>query len=332
MPIVTVLELTQFAVRLDVGFCEKDEVRGNDSFTTLEEVLKMAVDENCDFILNGGDLFHDNKPTRRTLYKTIELLRKYCMNDRPVEVEVVSDPQENFHNSFATVNYEDPNFNVGLPFFIIHGNHDDPTGSGALPGESHLSALDILSGANLINYFGKTEDIKDIEIAPVLLRKGVTKVALYGLGNIRDERLYQTWKKEKKVKWLRPDQKQDEWFNLFVLHQNRVAHDTKKCVHEDMLPDFLDFIVWGHEHESKPSEEEAASGNTTIYQPGSSVATSLCEGESKNKAIGVLEIYKETVRFRVNYLKTVRRMEMADMVLSEQLQPSQVLLREAKLP
>ena len=40
-------------------------------------------------------------------------------------------------------------FNVGLPFFIIHGNHDDPTGSGALPGESHLSALDILSARPL---------------------------------------------------------------------------------------------------------------------------------------------------------------------------------------
>ena len=58
-----------------------------------------------------------------------------------------------------------------------------------------MQALDILSGANLINYFGKTNDIKDIEIAPILLRKGTTKLAMYGLGNIRDERLFQTWKK-----------------------------------------------------------------------------------------------------------------------------------------
>jgi double-strand break repair protein MRE11 len=187
---------------------------------------------------------------------------------------VLSDPAENFHGGFGKANYEDANFNVGLPFFIIHGNHDDPTGSGALPGESHLSALDILSGANLINYFGKTNDIKDIEIAPILLRKGKTKVAMYGLGNIRDERLFQTWKKEKKVKWLRPEQHSDEWFNLFVLHQNRIAHDAKKCIHEDMLPSFLDFIVWGHEHEAKPREEEGGSeAKTTIYQPGSTVVS-----------------------------------------------------------
>jgi len=29
---------------------------------------------------------------------------------------------------FGKVNYEDPNFNVGLPVFTIHGNHDDPAG------------------------------------------------------------------------------------------------------------------------------------------------------------------------------------------------------------
>ncbi len=44
-----------------------------------------------------------------------------------------------------------------------------------------------------------------------------------GLGNIRDERLFQTWKKDKNVKWLRPEQSEKEWFNMFVLHQNRIG-------------------------------------------------------------------------------------------------------------
>ena len=26
------------------------------------------------------------------------------------------------------VNYENPNMNIGMPVFSIHGNHDDPTG------------------------------------------------------------------------------------------------------------------------------------------------------------------------------------------------------------
>lgn len=32
--------------------------------------------------------------------------------------------------SFPAVNYEDPNLNVAIPVFSIHGNHDDPQGTG----------------------------------------------------------------------------------------------------------------------------------------------------------------------------------------------------------
>ncbi|KAL4580779.1 hypothetical protein LXL04_016981 [Taraxacum kok-saghyz] len=39
--------------------------------------------------------------------------------------------------------------NVGLPVFSIHGNHDDPAVV------DNLSAVDILSACNLVNYFGK---------------------------------------------------------------------------------------------------------------------------------------------------------------------------------
>jgi hypothetical protein len=34
-------------------------------------------------------------------------------------------------------------------------------------------------------------------VNPVLLRKGSTSVALYGLGNMRDERLNRMWNKKK---------------------------------------------------------------------------------------------------------------------------------------
>lgn len=47
------------------------------------------------------------------------------------------------------MNFEDPNYNIGLPVFTIHGNHDDPGGAG------NLSAVDILSAGCLLNYFGK---------------------------------------------------------------------------------------------------------------------------------------------------------------------------------
>lgn len=31
-------------------------------------------------------------------------------------------------SSQSVVNYEDPNINVSVPVFSVHGNHDDPTG------------------------------------------------------------------------------------------------------------------------------------------------------------------------------------------------------------
>ena len=42
---------------------------------------------------------------------------------------------------------------------------------------------------------------------------------------------------------------------MFVLHQNRVQHgpNAKNCLQERHLPDFLDLVVWGHEHECMPS-------------------------------------------------------------------------------
>jgi len=43
--------------------------------------------------------------------------------------------------------------------------------------------------------------------------------------------------------------------NLLVLHQNRTAHTqgAKNCVSEASMPDFLDLVLWGHEHECIPT-------------------------------------------------------------------------------
>ena len=44
-----------------------------------------------DFILLGGDLFHENKPSRMVLHHTMELLRHYCMGSRLCPIEFRSD-------------------------------------------------------------------------------------------------------------------------------------------------------------------------------------------------------------------------------------------------
>jgi DNA repair exonuclease SbcCD nuclease subunit len=45
-------------------------------------------------------------------------------------------------NRFPAVNYEDPNLNIAIPTFSIHGNHDDPQGTGPV---SYLTPSDFRS-------------------------------------------------------------------------------------------------------------------------------------------------------------------------------------------
>ena len=53
-------------------------------------------------VLLGGDLFHDNKPSRKSLHGTIEIFRRFCMGDRPCGIQFLSSPAENFkHQSYV---------------------------------------------------------------------------------------------------------------------------------------------------------------------------------------------------------------------------------------
>ena len=267
-----------------IGYMEKDPIRGNDSLNTFEEIMQIAEKNLVDFILLGGDLFHENKPSRKSVHGVMSLLRKYCMGDKPCQLEFLSDQSVNFgHSTFPNVNYEDPNLNISIPVFSIHGNHDDPTGLG------NLCAIDILSCAGLMNYFGKQTNLENIKISPILLQKGSTKLAMYGLGAVRDERLHRLFT-AKNVSMLRPKEDQDHWFNMFIIHQNRVKHGQTNYIPEQFLPEFLDLVFWGHEHECKIEPQWNGNQNFFITQPGSSVATSLSPGEALEKHVGLLYI------------------------------------------
>nr|KAJ3420225.1 meiotic recombination [Polyrhizophydium stewartii] len=299
-----------------LGYMEKDPVRGDDSFNTFEEILQLAHDHEVDMILLGGDLFHDNKPSQRSFHTAMTLLRQYCLGDRPCHIDILSDQSENFPDRFATVNYQDPNFNVSIPVFSIHGNHDDPSGGG------NLCALEVLSVAGLVNYFGRQATLDEVHIKPVLLRKGGSRLALYGLGNVRDERLNRLFR-DRRVYMHRPKQQETEWFNMMVLHQNRVAHGRNNFIPETYLADFLHLVLWGHEHQCLIDPQINESKDLFVTQPGSSVATSLCEGEAATKYagvverihVGILSIKGTTFAIEKVRLRTVRPFVMDEVVL-----------------
>ena len=131
--------------------------------------------------------------TKRT--KTMEILRRYCMGSGSVGFQIISDQKECLRSLITgRANYEDEHYSVDLPIFTIHGNHDDPTRDG---GSDLLSAVDLLAISNLVNYFGRQDEVDNVRVSPVLLQKGDTRVALYGMGSMRDERLNRMWQGKK---------------------------------------------------------------------------------------------------------------------------------------
>ncbi|XP_006628191.1 double-strand break repair protein MRE11 [Lepisosteus oculatus] len=299
------------ATDIHLGYMEKDAIRGNDTFVTFNEILNCAKENEVDFILLGGDLFHDNKPSRKTLHSCMEILRRYCMGDRPILFEILSDQAVNFSNSrFPWVNYQDGNLNISIPVFSVHGNHDDPTGADG------LCALDLLSCAGLVNHFGYSKSVEKIEISPILLQKGNSKIALYGIGSIPDERLYRMFINNQVV-MLRPREDENSWFNLFVIHQNRSKHGATNYIPEQFLDDFLDLVVWGHEHECKISPVRNEQQLFYVTQPGSSVVTSLSPGEAEKKHVGLLRVKGKKMNLQKIPLQTVRQFFIQDVVLAD---------------
>jgi double-strand break repair protein MRE11 len=292
-----------------VGYEERDPIRKDDSWRTFEEILTLARTEDVDMVLLGGDLFHDNKPSRKSMYQVMRALRKNCLGAKPCELEFLSDANEVFEGAFPDVNYQDPDINISIPVFSIHGNHDDPSGDG------HFCSLDLLQVAGLVNYFGRVPEADNVQVRPVLLQKGKTKLALYGLSNVRDERMFRTFR-DNRVKWFAPNLQRGDFFNLLTVHQNHHAHTATGYLPESMLPDFMDLVVWGHEHECLIDPRRNPETGFHVMQPGSSVATSLIPGEAVPKHVAILNITAKTFHVDKIPLKTVRPFVTDELVLS----------------
>ncbi|KAF1347958.1 Mre11 DNA-binding presumed domain-containing protein [Delphinella strobiligena] len=308
-----------------VGYNERDPIRGDDSWTSFHEVMCLAREHDVDMVLLAGDLFHENKPSRKSMYQVMRSLRMNCYGDKPCELEMLSDASENFQGAFNHVNYEDPDINVAIPVFSIHGNHDDPSGEG------HLAALDLLQIAGLVNYYGRTPESDNILIKPVLLQKGRTKLALYGMSNVRDERLFRTFR-DGKVKFFQPSAQKSDWFNLMSVHQNHHAYTETGYLPENFLPEFLDLVVWGHEHECLIEPRLNPEMSFHVMQPGSSVATSLMPGEAVPKHVAIVSVTGKEFKFESIRLKTIRPFVMKEIVLQEDKHMKRVAMKDENRP
>jgi double-strand break repair protein MRE11 len=66
---------------------------------------------------------------------------------------------------------------------------------------------------------------------------------------------------------------------------DRVKRGAQEAVPEGMFDDSIDLVMWGHEHDCRIIPEPVAGKRYYVTQPGSSVATSLADGEALEKSV-----------------------------------------------
>jgi double-strand break repair protein MRE11 len=70
---------------------------------------------------------------------------------------------------------------------------------------------------------------------------------------------------------------------IFFKSWYRSKHGSTNFIPEQFLDDFIDLIIWGHEHECKIAPTKNEQQLFYVSQPGSSVVTSLSPGEAVKK-------------------------------------------------
>ncbi|UKZ81755.1 hypothetical protein TrVFT333_009527 [Trichoderma virens FT-333] len=284
-----------------VGYEERDAIRKDDSWRTFDEIMTLARIEDVDMVLLAGDLFHDNKPSRKSLYQVMRTLRKNCLGMKPCPLEFLSDAADVFEGAFPTSTTKIPISTSQYP---------------SSPFTAITTTLPA-TAAGLLNYYGRVAEADNIEAKPILLQKGDTKLALYGLSNVRDERMFRTFR-DHKVKWFRPGTQTAEWFNLLAVHQNHHAHTATSYLPENVLPDWLDLVVWGHEHECLIDPSKNPETGFHVMQPGSSVATSLVPGEAVQKHVAVVSVNNKDFKVDKIPLKSVRPFVTREISLAQE--------------
>ncbi|MEQ2190599.1 hypothetical protein XENOCAPTIV_001452, partial [Xenoophorus captivus] len=88
-------------------------------------------------------------------------------------------------------------------------------------------------------------------------------------------------------------------------------HGPTNYIPEQFLDDFIDLVVWGHEHECLIAPTRNEQQLFYVTQPGSSVATSLSPGEATKKVKG------RKMNLQKIPLRTVRQFFIQDVVLAD---------------
>ena len=277
-----------------LGFKDQDPIRKEDSYRGFHSALSIAQQEKADIVLILGDLFHLKNPSHSCIIKCIDIMKR--------KLGTCVDINDKLDLNYPEKVQLEPN---SIPSFIIHGNHDMPNTL------DNKGTIDLLDLTNCTNYIGYYQNKFSIHIEPVVVEKGDIKLAIYGMGFI-DDFLFNAHLFHNTLTFKNTEHVD---FRILMIHQNRCRCGKKngctykKRVCPSNLPNnIFDLILWGNEHETYRDIEIDKASGLRIYQPGSTVQTSLAKSETHRKGVGILRFTKTDFKLNVFDIGFQRRL------------------------
>ncbi|KAF7701484.1 Double-strand break repair protein MRE11 [Cucumispora dikerogammari] len=126
-----------------LGYSESNKSTPSDSFVSLAEILHKAtsIHQPIDLIINAGDLFDTNNPSKSTLNKTIKIFKHFLLTTSSNQVN-------NKYKTNVPLVFNDMKVNIKIPYLTINGNHDET-------GIRSVSPLKLLHNIGVLHYFGR---------------------------------------------------------------------------------------------------------------------------------------------------------------------------------
>lgn len=73
-----------------------------------------------------------------------------------------------------------------------------------------------------------------------------------------------------------PRDEEDDYFNILLLHQNRAERGIKNFIPYNVIPNHINFVVWGHEHDCNIHPTQYSKDGPKICQPGNLYLIEKC--------------------------------------------------------
>ncbi|MEK6807721.1 MAG: metallophosphoesterase [Nanoarchaeota archaeon] len=221
----------------------------DDSFDNFEQALGLALGENPQMILLGGDIFHDRIPKQEVMGKALELFskaNKAYKNFPKITKQIKGKQAENTSETIP-------------PIVAIWGTHE----------------LRHFGGTNPVQVLEKAGLLKCLHAESILVESGGEKVGIHGLSGVPEAHA-----KEAMALWA--PQPFTDCYNILLVHQNikelmpMVEHALS---FSDLPKDFITFC--GHIHNT--SQHRHPASKNPIIVVGSTVMTQMQKIESETK-------------------------------------------------